>query len=97
MGLDLSLELGIMKVRATYQNLCHLERRQRVRAVPRKWLASVPALGLIELKEVEIGFASARLRSAAVSSGESLDEACSNANSCQRGVGYGHESDRGLG
>jgi glycolate oxidase iron-sulfur subunit len=53
-GIDLNRELGIMKVRATYQDPCHLGHAQRIRAAPRKLLAAIPGLELIELKEAEI-------------------------------------------
>ena len=53
-GIDLNRELGIMKVRATYQDPCHLGHAQRIRAAPRKLLAAVPGLELMELKEAEI-------------------------------------------
>ncbi|MBZ5670312.1 MAG: (Fe-S)-binding protein [Acidobacteriia bacterium] len=53
-GIDLNRELGIMKVRATYQDPCHLGHAQRIRAAPRKLLAAVPGLELVELKEAEI-------------------------------------------
>jgi glycolate oxidase iron-sulfur subunit len=53
-GIDLNRELGIMKVRATYQDPCHLGHAQRIRTAPRKLLAAVPGLELIELKEAEI-------------------------------------------
>jgi glycolate oxidase iron-sulfur subunit len=53
-GIDLNGELGIMKVRATYQDPCHLGHAQRIRTAPRKLLAAVPGLELIELKEAEI-------------------------------------------
>jgi Fe-S oxidoreductase len=64
MGFDLNPELGIMKGRATYQDPCHLEHTQRIRVAPRKLLAAVPGLELIELKEAEIccGGASVRRR-----------------------------------
>ena len=54
MGIDLNRELGTMKVRVTYQDPCHLGHAQRIRAAPRKLLAAVPGLELIELKEAEI-------------------------------------------
>ena len=53
-GIDLNRELGIMKVRATYQDPCHLGHAQRVRSAPRKLLAAVPGLELVELKEADI-------------------------------------------
>jgi len=53
-GIDFNRELGIIKVRATYQDPCHLGHAQRVRTAPRKLLAAIPGLELIELKEAEI-------------------------------------------
>lgn len=53
-GIDLNPELGIMKVRAAYQDPCHMGHAQRIRQAPRKLLAAVPGLELIELKEAEI-------------------------------------------
>ncbi|MDR3678222.1 MAG: (Fe-S)-binding protein [Acidobacteriota bacterium] len=53
-GIDLNKELGIMKMRATYQDPCHLGHAQRIRSAPRKLLAAIPGLELIELKEAEI-------------------------------------------
>jgi len=53
-GIDLNRELGIMKVRATYQDPCHLGHAQRIRTAPRKLLEAIPGLELIELKEAEI-------------------------------------------
>ena len=53
-GIDFNRELGIMDTRATYQDPCHLGHAQRVRGAPRKLLAAVPGLNLVELKEAEI-------------------------------------------
>lgn len=53
-GIDLNCELRIMKVRATYQDPCHLGHAQRVRSAPRKLLAAIPGLELVELKEADI-------------------------------------------
>jgi glycolate oxidase iron-sulfur subunit len=53
-GIDLNRELGIIKARATYQDPCHLGHAQRIKAAPRKILAQVPGLELVELKEAEI-------------------------------------------
>ena len=41
-------------MRATYQDPCHLGHAQRIRSAPRKLLAAVPGLELVELKESEI-------------------------------------------
>jgi glycolate oxidase iron-sulfur subunit len=53
-GIDLNREFASMKVRATYQDPCHLGHAQRIRAAPRKLLEAVPGLELVELKEAEI-------------------------------------------
>jgi Fe-S oxidoreductase len=53
-GIDLNRKLGIINARATYQDPCHLGHAQRVRSAPRKLLAAVPGLELVELKESEI-------------------------------------------
>jgi len=53
-GIDLNRKLGIMKVRATYQDPCHLGHAQRIRTAPRKLLAAIPGLELVELKEADI-------------------------------------------
>jgi glycolate oxidase iron-sulfur subunit len=53
-GIDLNRKLGTMKVRATYQDPCHLGHAQRIRTAPRKLLAAIPGLELIELKEADI-------------------------------------------
>ncbi len=53
-GIDLNRKLGTMKLRATYQDPCHLGHAQRIRTAPRKLLTAVPGLEFIELKEAEI-------------------------------------------
>jgi glycolate oxidase iron-sulfur subunit len=53
-GIDFNREFASLKVRATYQDPCHLGHAQRIKAAPRKLLAAVPGLELIELKEAEI-------------------------------------------
>jgi glycolate oxidase iron-sulfur subunit len=53
-GIDFNRKLGIMKMRATYQDPCHLGHAQRIRTAPRKLLAAIPGLELVELKEAEI-------------------------------------------
>jgi glycolate oxidase iron-sulfur subunit len=53
-SIDFNRELGIMNTRATYQDPCHLGHAQRVRSAPRKLLAAVPGLELVELKESDI-------------------------------------------
>jgi len=53
-GIDLNPELGVMKVRVTYQDPCHLGHAQGIRTAPRKLIAAIPGLEFIELKEAEI-------------------------------------------
>lgn len=53
-SIELNRELGTITARATYQDPCHLGHAQRVRSAPRKLLAAIPGLELIELKEAEI-------------------------------------------
>ena len=53
-GIDFNKEFAATKARATYQDSCHLGHAQRVRSAPRKLLAAVPGLELVELKESEI-------------------------------------------
>jgi len=53
-GIDLNREFAPLKVRATYQDPCHLGHAQRIKAAPRKLLAAVPGLELVELKDTEI-------------------------------------------
>ena len=53
-GIDFNRQLAVMKIRATYQDPCHLGHAQRIRSAPRSLLAAVPGLELLELKEAEI-------------------------------------------
>jgi glycolate oxidase iron-sulfur subunit len=53
-SIDFNRKLGKMKLRATYQDPCHLGHGQRVRTAPRKLLAAIPGLELVELKEADI-------------------------------------------
>ena len=53
-AIDFNRDFGVMKARATYQDPCHLLHAQRVKAAPRKLLAAVPGIELIELKEVDV-------------------------------------------
>jgi glycolate oxidase iron-sulfur subunit len=53
-GIDFDREFRTIKARATYQDPCHLGHAQRIRTAPRKLLAAIPGLELIELKEAEI-------------------------------------------
>jgi len=53
-GIDFNRKLAVTKVRATYQDPCHLGHAQRLRSAPRRLLAAVPGLELVELKESEI-------------------------------------------
>jgi glycolate oxidase iron-sulfur subunit len=53
-GVDLNRNFAAMKVRATYQDPCHLAHAQGVRSAPRKLLAAIPNLQLVELKDADI-------------------------------------------
>lgn len=52
--IDFNRDFAEMKVRATYQDPCHLAHAQRVKTAPRRLLAAVPGLELVELKEADI-------------------------------------------
>ena len=52
--IDFNREFTVMKLRATYQDPCHLGHAQRIRSAPRKLLAAIPGLELVELKESEV-------------------------------------------
>jgi glycolate oxidase iron-sulfur subunit len=45
-GIDFNKEFAVTKVRATYQDACHLGHAQRIRSAPRKLLAAVPGWSL---------------------------------------------------
>ncbi len=53
-SIDDNYPFAPLKARATYQDPCHLLHAQRVREAPRKLLAAIPELELVELKEAEI-------------------------------------------
>ncbi|MGO9269102.1 MAG: (Fe-S)-binding protein [Terriglobia bacterium] len=53
-AIDLNRNLAPVKARATYQDPCHLGHAQRIRTAPRRLLAAVPGLQLVELKETEV-------------------------------------------
>jgi glycolate oxidase iron-sulfur subunit len=53
-SIDFNKEFAVTNVRATYQDSCHLSHAQKIRSAPRKLLAAVPGLELVELKESEI-------------------------------------------
>ncbi|HEV2234652.1 MAG TPA: (Fe-S)-binding protein [Terriglobia bacterium] len=53
-AIDFNRDFGVMKARATYQDPCHLLHAQRVKSAPRKLLAAVPGIELVELKHVEV-------------------------------------------
>jgi len=53
-SIDFDRRFAPLNVRATYQDPCHLGHAQKIRAAPRKLLAAVPGLELVELKEAEI-------------------------------------------
>jgi len=53
-GIDLNPAFAVMNIRATYQDPCHLGHAQRIRTAPRRLVAAIPGVQLIELKESEI-------------------------------------------
>jgi glycolate oxidase iron-sulfur subunit len=53
-SIEFNREFRACKVRATYQDPCHLGHAQRIRTAPRKLLAAIPGLEFVELKETEI-------------------------------------------
>jgi len=53
-GIDFNRDFGVVKARATYQDPCHLGHAQKIRSAPRKLLATVPGLELVELKEADV-------------------------------------------
>jgi glycolate dehydrogenase iron-sulfur subunit len=53
-AIDFHRDFTVMKARATYQDPCHLLHAQGVKSAPRKLLAAVPGLELVELKEREV-------------------------------------------
>jgi glycolate oxidase iron-sulfur subunit len=53
-SIDFNKEFAVTRVRATYQDSCHLGHAQKIRSAPRKLLAAVPGLEFVELKEAEI-------------------------------------------
>lgn len=53
-SIELNRQFGETRVRATYQDPCHLGHAQRVRSAPRRLLAAIPGLDFVELKESEI-------------------------------------------
>ncbi len=53
-GIELNKDFKVTRVRATYQDSCHLGHAQKIRAAPRKLLAAVPGLEFVELKEAEV-------------------------------------------
>ncbi len=58
---------GAVRVKATYQDPCHLLHAQRIRSAPRQLLAAVPGLELVELKETEVCCGSAGIYNVAES------------------------------
>ncbi len=53
-AIDFNRDFAVIKKRATYQDPCHLGHAQRIRQAPRKLLAAIPGLELVELKEAEV-------------------------------------------
>jgi Fe-S oxidoreductase len=52
--IELNREFRPVRERVTYQDPCHLLHAQRIRTAPRRLIAAVPGVELIELKETEI-------------------------------------------
>jgi len=53
-NIDFNRNLASTKVRATYQDPCHLAHAQRIRSAPRQLLAAIPDLELVELKDPDL-------------------------------------------
>lgn len=53
-GAELNTGLAPQRVRATYQDPCHLLHAQRIRKAPRQLIGAVPGIELIEMKEPDI-------------------------------------------
>lgn len=53
-GIEWKQDFSPVKVRTTYQDPCHLGHAQRIRTAPRRLIASIPGVELVELKEAEI-------------------------------------------
>ena len=52
---------GVLPVRATYMDSCHLRHAQKIHAAPRQLLAAIPGLSLVELKQPDMCCGSAGL------------------------------------
>src|SRR5581483_2005386 len=48
-SIDLNTDMGVMPIKVTYQDSCHLAHGQKVRTAPRKLLAQVPGLEFREM------------------------------------------------
>src|SRR2546422_11364989 len=48
-SIDFNREFAVIKARATYQDPCHLGHAQRIWTAPRRLLAAVPGLELVEI------------------------------------------------
>ena len=53
-SLDLNPHMGPIEAAVTYQDSCHLAHGQRIRNAPRKLLAAIPGLKLIEMQGADI-------------------------------------------
>ncbi|HET9179918.1 MAG TPA: (Fe-S)-binding protein [Terriglobia bacterium] len=53
-GIEFNRNFGAIRSRATYQDPCHLGHAQRIRSAPRRLMAAIPGLELVELKESEV-------------------------------------------
>lgn len=52
---------GVLPVRATYMDSCHLRHAQKIHAAPRQLLAAIPGLSLVELQQPDMCCGSAGL------------------------------------
>lgn len=52
--IEIDQDFSPLDIRATYQDPCHLGHAQGIRKAPRKLLAALPGLELVELKETDI-------------------------------------------
>jgi glycolate dehydrogenase iron-sulfur subunit len=83
--LGLSAQLGPVRLRATYQDSCHLAHGQRVREAPRKLIRSVPGIELAEMAYADqcCGSAGVYNVTQTKTSLELLDQKMAWANDCQ--------------
>jgi len=53
-GIEFNRDFKTLQARATYQDPCHLGHAQGIRTAPRRLMAAIPGLQLVELKESEV-------------------------------------------